>query len=269
MAPGNTSVLSIFHGLRKDSFVDDMSGSKGNITEYDISMLKRKFSRLNTADILRLCWEMFGSRAAVSSSFQTQSIPLLHLVSRHCPAMPVIFLDTGFHFPETIAFRDRVVKEFNLALIIVKPEPDIRCATALYGKDLHLRDPDACCYLHKVRPMQKAISGLRAWITGIRSDQTPERKKIPIVQSLTPNLLKIHPMLYWTRDDIFAYLRKHCLPVHPLFEKGYRSIGCAPCTRTVVCGDDDRAGRWAWTQKTECGLHTRTPLKRARKILLP
>jgi phosphoadenylyl-sulfate reductase (thioredoxin) len=123
-------------------------------------------------------------------------------------------------------------------------------------RTLPLEDPNLCCYLHKVLPMQQAMRSAKAWINGIRRDQTPQRAKAPILELQKDGLLKVHPLLNWTRADVAAYLKEHNLPAHPLFEKGYRSVGCAPCTTPVGLDDDERAGRWTGRGKTECGLHT-------------
>jgi phosphoadenosine phosphosulfate reductase len=210
---------------------------------------------MSPEDILRWAWEAFGPKVAVSSSFQTQSVPLLHIVSRVCPAMPVIFIDTGFHFPETLAFRDALQAHYHLNLIVVRPMITKSQLLARYGEGLYRRDPDLCCYLNKVEPMQRAISDLAAWISGVRRDQTAHRRTLKVVQPLSSGLLKIHPLLNWTRDDLWVYIRKYDLPAHPLYEKGYLSIGCAPCTVPVFLGQDPRDGRWAGTDKKECGLH--------------
>jgi phosphoadenosine phosphosulfate reductase len=210
---------------------------------------------MSPEDILRWAWEAFGPKVAVSSSFQTQSVPLLHIVSRVCPEMPVIFIDTGFHFPETLAFRDALQARYHLNLVRVRPTITKSQLLARYGEGLYRRDPDLCCYLNKVEPMQRAISDLAAWIAGVRHDQTSHRKTLKVIQPLSSGLLKIHPLLSWTRDDLWAYIRKYDLPAHPLYEKGYLSIGCAPCTMPVFLGQDPRAGRWAGMDKKECGLH--------------
>jgi phosphoadenosine phosphosulfate reductase len=210
---------------------------------------------MSPEDILRWAWETFGPKVAVSSSFQTQSVPLLHIVSRVCPEMPVIFIDTGFHFPETLAFRDEIQARYHLNLVVVRPTITKSQLLARYGEGLYRHDPDLCCYLNKVEPMQRAISDLAAWIAGVRHDQTAHRRSLKVIQPLSSGLLKIHPLLNWTRDDLWAYIRAHDLPAHPLYEQGYLSVGCAPCTIPVFLGQDPRAGRWAGTDKKECGLH--------------
>ncbi len=210
---------------------------------------------MSAEEVLRWAWETFGFKVAASSSFQTQSVPLLHLISRVCPEMPVLFIDTGFHFPETLAFRDDLQARYNLNVVVVRPAITKHDLLMRYGEGLYRRDPDLCCYLNKVEPMQRAISDLAAWIAGVRHDQTRHRAKLKVIQPLSSGLLKIHPLLHWSKEDLQAYMDKYALPKHPLHKKGYRSIGCAPCTVPVSPEQDARAGRWAGTDKQECGLH--------------
>lgn len=224
-------------------------------SEQEFADLNQQFEQASAADILAWGWQTFGPYIAVSSSFQTQSVPLLHLISQVCPEMMVIFLDTGFHFPETLAFRDELQARFQLNLVVVRPTIEKRQLVARYGEGLYRRDPDLCCYINKVEPMQRVLDGLYAWISGVRRDQNRLRQSLPILELESTGLLKIHPLLNWSKQQLWAYIDQHQLPAHPLFEKGYPSIGCAPCTRPVFAGEDDRAGRWAGQTKTECGLH--------------
>lgn len=223
--------------------------------DLDLPDLNERFEHLPAQEILRWAWETFGSHVAVSSSFQTQSVPLLHLIAQICPNIPAIFLDTEFHFPETLHFRDELQERFNLNIVNVHPVIGRSELAARYGVNLPEHDPDLCCYLHKVEPMQRALSEYRAWVSGARRDQTEQRRGQAILEQLPDGLLKIQPMLNWTKTDINTYIEQHGLPHHPLFAQGYRSIGCAPCTQPSLT-EDDRAGRWAGLDKTECGLHT-------------
>ncbi len=213
--------------------------------------------RLETAapqDILAWAFEMFSPDIAASSSFQTQSMPLLHMISQIAPAMPIFFLDTGFHFPETLAFRDRVTEELGLNLKVLKGAMGHAEFKRQHG-ELYRHNPDWCCYLNKVEPLQRAMQGLLAWVSGIRRDQTAARRHIPIVIQEPTGLYKVSPLAAWTRQDVERYMHEHNLPEHPLQSQRYVSIGCAPCTQPIQDGQDERAGRWAGSEKTECGLH--------------
>jgi phosphoadenosine phosphosulfate reductase len=221
----------------------------------DIPLLNARFEGAAAEEILAWAWETFGSTALVSSSFQTQSVPLLHLVSRVCPEMPVIFIDTGFHFPETLTFRDRLQATYHLNVMVLRPTMTQSELFQQYGEGLYRRDPDLCCYINKVSPMQWAVSRAKAWISGVRRDQTANRQAMKVLEPQASGLLQIHPLLNWTKDDVRAYHQAHDLIVHPLYHLGYVSVGCAPCTRPVFFGENERAGRWADSEKNECGLH--------------
>lgn len=222
----------------------------------DIESLNDRFESAPAAEILSWAWARFGALVAVSSSFQSQSVPLLHLVSQHCPAMPVIFLDTGFHFGETLRFRDQLRERLGLNIEVLHPEIQKNELMQRYGEGLYRRDPDLCCHINKVEPMDRYMVGKSAWISGVRRDQTAHRRTLRTLEPAAKGLLKIHPMLDWTSRDVWTYINEHDLPVHPLLEQGYFSIGCAPCTRPVGAGEDERSGRWAGNDKTECGIHT-------------
>jgi phosphoadenosine phosphosulfate reductase len=205
-------------------------------------------------DILAWAWQTFASAVVTTSSFQTQSVPLLHMISQICPEMPIVFIDTGFHFLETLAFRDTLVARWGLNLQIVEPELS-RAELALeYDEGLHDRDPDLCCYLNKVQPLERALDGQCAWVSGVRHDQTRHRRPLHDLAPQLSGVIKIHPLLRWTLKQVTAYREAHHLPVHPLYHRGYLSIGCAPCTQPVVSIEDERAGRWVGCDKEECGL---------------
>lgn len=226
------------------------------LSDLDVPLLNERLDQLLAGEILAWAWKTFGPQVVASSSFQTQSVPLLHIISQVCPEMPVIFIDTGFHFLETLAFRDELQARYDLNIVVVHPVIGKGELLAQYGEGLYRRDPDLCCYINKVEPMQRALSGARAWVSGVRRDQTAHRKSLRVLEPQPSGLIKIHPMLHWTREQIWEYINRRMLPLHPLFAAGYLSIGCAPCTRPVSVGDDERAGRWAGTGKSECGLHT-------------
>jgi phosphoadenosine phosphosulfate reductase len=219
--------------------------------------LERINARLETAhpqEILAWAWNNFAPELAATSSFQTQSVPLLHMIASVTPGLTVLFLDTGFHFPETLAFRDRLVREFGLHVRVLAPEMSHDGFRHQHG-DLYRQNPDLCCYINKVEPLARAKRELRAWISGIRRDQTATRQATPVVAREPGGTVKICPLAGWTRREVWQYLHEHGLPEHPLLAQGYLSVGCAPCTRPVDADDDERAGRWTGHDKLECGLH--------------
>jgi phosphoadenosine phosphosulfate reductase len=178
------------------------------------------------------------------------------MVTRIKHDLPIFFLDTGYHFWETLVFREKIASEWKLNVIDLYRDERWDGFTRQRTRTLPLEDPNLCCFVHKVQPMQKALKDIKAWISGIRRDQTSARAGAQILELQEDGLLKVNPLLNWTKEDVKRYTAEHNLPEHPLFEIGYRSVGCAPCTIAIGANDDERAGRWAGRGKVECGLHT-------------
>lgn len=215
-------------------------------------------------DVLRWTDETFGgargprSRATcdyvVASSMQDAL--LVELAAQVRPGVPVVFLDTGYHFTETIGTRDAVESVYDIQLINATPEYTVAEQDALLGSDLFARDPNACCRLRKVAPLRKALHGYSAWVTGLRRVDAPTRANAPVVGfDEAFKLVKVSPLVDWTDQDVENYIAEHGVLVNPLIYDGYPSIGCAPCTVRPAEGADPRSGRWQGTAKTECGLH--------------
>ena len=188
-------------------------------------------------------------RLAVATSFQSSGLVILHMLRELRPDLPVLFLDTGFHFPETLAFRERISEMWDLKLVDLRGEHgSVERQTEIYGPELFRRDPDQCCFINKVKPLQDALEEYDGWISGLRRDKSPLRAETPIVEAqLLPSgseVLKIHPLAGWSRSDVDDYIDRHEIPTNPLLERGLASIGCAPCTRAVSNGEGERAGRW-------------------------
>lgn len=231
-------------------------------TAGEISQLSEEMEHQTPEEIIRWAVGTFAPSIAMSSSFQTQSLPLLHMVTRILPEIQIFFLDTGYHFWDSLLFREKMTREWDLNLVNLYQDPRWDTFRRNFGRELPRLDPNLCCFIHKVQPMQKALQGMKAWITGIRRDQTSTRARAHILELQTDGLIKVNPLLNWNRTHIAYYAILHELPEHPLQAKGYRSIGCAPCTLPVLDGEDERAGRWAGKGKTECGLHTEMFQKR-------
>ena len=198
--------------------------------------------------------ETFGEDLLFTSSFGAQSGVLLHLWSEVARHLPVVFIDTGFLFPETLAYRDALVKQLGLTVRVLAPDVPNADFVARYGSDIQKRDPDFCCGLNKVAPLAPLRENARAWVSGLRRDQSTTRDRLAILER-EGHLVRVHPLATSTKADVAEYLERHGIPEHPLVRRRYLSIGCAPCTRAVADGEDERAGRWAWSTKTECGLH--------------
>jgi phosphoadenosine phosphosulfate reductase len=196
----------------------------------------------------------FGDRFAVTSSMA--DAVLSHLASTVAPGVDVVFLDTGYHFAETIGTRDAVAATLPVNLRSVAPEQTVAEQDASYGKDLFDRDPDLCCALRKVAPLNQALQGYDAWATGLRRDETRDRVIAPVIGwDEQKRKVKVSPLARWTDEDVERYVAENGVLVNPLQHDGYPSIGCWPCTRRVPPGEDPRSGRWAGTGKTECGIH--------------
>jgi len=193
-----------------------------------------------------------GQRIVMTSSFQTQSVPLLHLVSLHFPGILICFLDTGFHFPQTYAFKDQLKKEFGLQLVELRSSKSYTEQRGPDGLFLYASDTNRCCHINKVEPLERFLQKGDRWISGVRRDQTAHREKMKPIEWDPQGRKRIHPMLDWVSKDIYDYIDHHQLPTHPLDLMGYDSIGCVPCTQPC---QQARDGRWEGSQKTECGLH--------------
>ncbi|MGN6334336.1 MAG: phosphoadenylyl-sulfate reductase [Motilibacteraceae bacterium] len=199
--------------------------------------------------------EAFGEEVVVASSMGDEV--LVHLAAQAAPGIDVLFLDTGYHFAETLGTRDAVAATLDVQVRTVLPLLTIAEQDAQYGERLHERDPNQCCALRKVEPLERGLSPYAAWVTGMRRVDAPTRRDIDVVGwDAKRSKVKLNPIASWTDDDVAAYAAEHGVLMNPLRQLGYPSIGCAPCTRPVAPGEDPRAGRWVGTDKTECGLHT-------------
>jgi phosphoadenosine phosphosulfate reductase len=205
--------------------------------------------------VLRWAGDTFGDEFAITSSMADGL--LSHLAGTAIPGVHVVFLDTGYHFAETIGTRDWITSVLPITLVNVEPARTVAQQDVELGPRLFERDPDLCCSLRKVRPLAETLSGYVAWGSGIRREESSSRAGTRVVDwDATREMIKINPLAAWTQDDVDAYVADHQIPVNPLVDLGFASIGCAPCTRPVAPGEDARAGRWAGRSKTECGIHS-------------
>jgi phosphoadenosine phosphosulfate reductase len=205
-------------------------------------------------DLLRWTDENFGGTYVVASNMQ--DAVLVDLAAKVRPGVDVLFLDTGYHFVETVGTRDAVEAVYDINVLNVTPENSVAKQDELFGKDLFARAPNECCRMRKVEPLSKALRGYSAWVTGIRRVEAPTRANAPLISwDKAFGLVKINPLAPWTDEDMQNYIDANDVLVNPLVFEGYPSIGCAPCTAKPVEGADPRSGRWAGQSKTECGLH--------------
>ena len=190
-----------------------------------------------------------------TSSFQQHSIPMLHILSKIDNTIPIYYINTGFHFPESLAFRDEVTELLNINVVDLHSIVPKNMQRDGKGNFYFTSDPDYCCFLNKTQPMDYVLPKYDVWINGIRKDQNANRRSMTHEQPTKHNVTRFHPMLNWSSRMIFQYIHDYNLPDHPLMAKGYQSIGCEPCTRKFDA-ENDRNGRWFGMKKTECGLHT-------------
>ena len=222
----------------------------------EIERLSEQFETKTPQQIIQWAVDTFWPQVALSSSFQTQSVPLLHMAWQIRRDILIFFLDTGYHFWETQMFREHLSSHWHLNVLDLYRDGRWNEFVRNHIRPLPVDDPNLCCFIHKVQPMQKALRDMKAWLSGIRRDQTSVRAQAKILELQEDGLLKINPLLNSTKEDVRRYSQEQRLPVHPLFQLGYRSIGCSPCTIAIGVNDDERAGRWAGCSKVECGLHT-------------
>jgi phosphoadenosine phosphosulfate reductase len=232
-------------------------------TSEQIRELAAEFENRTPRDILQWAADNFGSRIAISSAFGPEGLVVIDIAMRKvAPSIPVFTIDTGFLFKETVELIRKVEQEYGIAIERLHPELTPEQQGEQYGSELYRREPDKCCYLRKVLPLQKKLPELDAMVTGLRRSQSEARQGAKILQlQETPNghrYIKINPLASWSKEEVWWYIISHQLPYNPLHDQGYPSIGCWPdcCTRAVKDGEDERAGRWAGTDKKECGLHT-------------
>ena len=221
----------------------------------EATALTRRYGTLAAKDLIRTAAEdLFPDRIALVSSFGAESAVLLHLVSEVDPHLPVVFLDTGRLFAETLEYRTKLVDRLGLKDVrTVTPKPEKVLAEDPH-RALWMTNPDQCCFIRKVEPLQRALTGFDAWFTGRKRFQGASRATLEAFEA-DGERIKVNPLAAWTPDDLKAFATTHDLPEHPLVGKGYPSIGCVPCTSKVGADEDQRAGRWRGMDKTECGIH--------------
>ncbi|MEM7231833.1 MAG: phosphoadenylyl-sulfate reductase [Planctomycetota bacterium] len=221
------------------------------------------------ASLLEWARGFLGERLMMTTAFGKSGMVIMHALKDVAPDVPIYFIDTGFHFGETLEFFDRLLNDWKINLISHKPKVFGDDFVAEYGEKLHDRDPDLCCHKNKVEPLGELVGQEgrhQGWITGVRRDQSSTRAQAETIEILEDGMVKIQPLVHWSRADVEEYLEKHSVPLHPLFSQGYASVGCAPCTKPSGDSKDERAGRWAGKAKTECGLHTFWKKKKAAGV---
>jgi phosphoadenosine phosphosulfate reductase len=232
------------------------------ISPEEVRSLADRFETAPLSEVLRWAWERYGERAAIGTSFQGAGLVMIHHAVKAGLPFPVFTLDTQLLFPETLETQRRLENFFELKIESLFPDQTPDQQAAELGPELWKTRPDTCCTLRKVVPLQRKLAELSVWITGLRRQQSDSREKTRILELYHFDvlrdryILKLNPMANWSREEIWAYIAEHQIPYNPLHDRGYRSIGCWPCTRPVGEGENERAGRWTGFDKSECGIHT-------------
>lgn len=226
----------------------------------ELEAASRQLETAGPQDVLRWALQRFGKGLTMATAFGEEGCCLIAMLSglqQELGAAPDIFnLETGYQFAETLALRDELQERYGLPIRLVSSIETVAEMEARFGGPIYGTAPDQCCHIRKVVPLAKAVEGFDAWITAIRRQQTPERATAPIVGFDNRfDLVKINPLANWTKQQVHDYIQVNHVPTNPLHLQGYTSIGCQPCTRAITAGEDERAGRWAGTDKRECGLH--------------
>jgi phosphoadenosine phosphosulfate reductase len=208
-------------------------------------------------EILRWAVESFYPKLTMATAFGPEGCVILHMLAEVEPRVRVFNLDTGYQFPETLALRDRIAERYGIEVELVRPDTNVAEYEARFGGPLYVANPDQCCHDRKIVPLRRAVVGYDAWISAIRADQSSHRARANVVGwDAKFGLVKVNPLLSWTKRDVWAFVVANHVPYNPLHDRGYPSIGCWPCTKAVGAGEDERSGRWAGQAKTECGLHS-------------
>ena len=230
------------------------------LSDDHIASLNAGFESAHPQEVVAWALERSGlERIAIASAFQAEGTCVVHMATRIRPDVPILFLETGYQFAETLAFKEKLTESLALNVVDLVGEYTVERQAAEFGPRLYEREPERCCDLNKVRPMFAALRNLDAWITALRRDSSPTRADAPILERYELEdgrwIVKVNPVANWTRPEVWRYLKENDLPHNPLYDLGYSSIGCAPCTRMRLPGEPERAGRWAGKPKWECGIH--------------
>lgn len=221
-------------------------------------VVSRSLTDASLTKILTWAVQKFGEQLTLACSFGAEDVVLVDGLQRvqQGNKVDIFYLDTSLHFPETYETRDRLAERYGITFKQVTPILTLKEQQASYGPELWRKDPNQCCYIRKVQPLEQTLSNYSAWVTGIRREQSPTRRHTRIVEwDDRFRLTKINPLAHWREEDVWDYIREHDVPYNPLHDEQYPSIGCAPCTQPVHNGADARSGRWFGFGKTECGLH--------------
>lgn len=223
----------------------------------DLAAASESLESATPREILRWAIDRFAPRFTMATAFGPEGMAIIHMLAEVAPETPIFNLETGYQFEETLELRERVRERYGIEVAFKSPELSVEAYEAAHGGPLYKTDPNRCCFDRKLRVLHEAVRGWYGWASAIRRDQSPDRAKAPIVGWDNKfQLVKVSPLANWTKRDVWSLISKEEIPYNPLHDRGYPSVGCWPCTRAVLAGEDERAGRWSGFRKTECGLHS-------------
>jgi phosphoadenosine phosphosulfate reductase len=226
----------------------------------ELATVSRSLESAHPMEVVRWAADRFGDRLTMATAFGPEGCLIIHWLATVAPRTHVFNLDTGYQFQETLELRDRIAHQYGIEVVLERPDTTVTDYERLHGGPLYRSDPDRCCGDRKLVVVRRVLANFDAWMSGIRRDQSPDRAAAPIVGwDHKFGVVKVSPLATWTKAQVWDAIVREQVPYNPLHDRGYVSIGCAPCTRTVTSDEDERAGRWTGTAKTECGLHSRGP----------
>jgi phosphoadenosine phosphosulfate reductase len=223
----------------------------------ELAARSAEFETWQPRAILEWAVHRFGDKLTMATAFGPEGMVIIHYLAQVGPKTPIFNLDTGYQFDETLELREKIVHRYGIEVELKRADTTVEQYEQLHGGPLYKTNPDQCCFDRKITVLRRAAAGFEAWITAIRRDQSPDRAKAAIVGwDKKFGLVKVNPLANWTKKEVWNLITKEDIPYNPLHDRGYTSIGCQPCTRAVLFGEDERAGRWSGFAKTECGLHS-------------
>jgi phosphoadenosine phosphosulfate reductase len=256
-APGETEAAT---EAARPPFTPVVTRRVPELTDDYRAYLKEQNERLESAtpfEVLQWAVAEFAPKLTMATAFGPEGMVIIHMLSKIDKNVPIFNLDTGYQFQETLDLRDRVLEKYGIDIELRKPETTVEQYEKQHGGPLYVVNPDQCCLDRKIKTLERSAVGMYAWMSGIRRDQSADRARAPIVGwDKKFGLVKVSPLANWTKKDVWNLITKEDVPYNPLHDQGFTSIGCKPCTRAVLFGEDERAGRWSGFAKTECGLHT-------------
>lgn len=254
---GEQAVADVVAGGFSAGSLNDEALQLDAALEAEIKARSADFETKSPEEILRWTIDRFGDRFTMATAFGPEGMVLIHMLAEISPKVSIFNLDTGYQFKETLELREKVLSRYGIAVEMKKPDLTVEQYESIHGGPVYKHNPDQCCADRKIAVLKRAVIGKHAWASAIRRDQSPDRGAAAIVAwDKKFSLVKVSPLANWTKREVWGMITKYDIPYNPLHDQGFVSVGCWPCTRAILPGEDERAGRWSGFAKKECGLHT-------------